>query len=205
MAKRKAQTTGSVQYVGDTDIPIPDNLPTIVDGQKLERSDQLIVAEFICTLYASNKFTLKNCLAEVGIRSSSTWHSWRKSVESIDQMWVKAKEAKSQVYRSTIQEMAVTSLERQITGYWVDGEEVTEHVEFVYPRDENGFIIDGSEPIAEVVTSRSRKKKKIYVKPSPTATIFALTNLDPKNFKRNPTEEDEANREVNIPVISWVD
>lgn len=197
MAKRKAREEAVVRYVGKTDIPFPPDLPVVLPGIRPSKKDILKISSFVCLLYASDKLTLKKSLRAAGIRSESTFHEWRKAHEEIETEFQNARVKKADVYRQDIQETAISSLKKQITGFVVDTTEITEEVE-IRTAEEGGQ--------EEVVTSRKIKQKKTYVRPSVTATIFALSNLDSKNFKRNVTEDDiEGDKSVNIPVIRWVD
>lgn len=208
MAKSKATNLPQItpgEFIPNTDVQFPKKLPVLSRGQKPGEKDMLVLANFICDLYSENVHPLTECLQFAGIRSAATWMKWVRENETVKMLYEKAKKAKADVYRGNLRELAVTSAEKQITGYTVPLEEVSETVELVFPRDEAGNIIPNEQPIMELVTARTIKRKVVYVKPSPTMTLGILYNTDPDNFKRIPTEDDEAARTTNIPPIDWVD
>lgn len=194
MAKRqaKSKSPAKVNYVPNTDIIIPINLPVVSRGQKPTKEQIETLAAFVCEMYATDLFPLKECLRFAGIKSEATWHFWKRENEAVKAFYENAKRQKSEVYRSGLLQRALTSLEKQVTGYTVDLEEVADTIEF----KEEG--IGDNKQLIETITGRTVRKKKIYIKPSPTATIFTLINLDPANYKRAPVESVSA---ISDPIL----
>lgn len=209
MAKRQAQqlqsNTPVIEYVPKTDVEIPSDLPIVVRGQKLTEEQIIKVVKFACDIYATNTYPLHDCLRFAGVMSEATFHFWKRDFKAVKDLFEKAKADKAHSYRNQIRELSWDSLKKQITGYTVDLEEISDTIEFV----EDGIDKDRGKKRtptgAQTITSRKVTTRKIYVKPSPMMTVFALTNLDPENFKRLPTEENANPDGVNIPIIEWVD
>ncbi len=211
MAKRQAQPlqgnlpTLPPKYVPKTDVPIPNDLPVLVRGQKLSEGDIIRVAKFVCEIYATNTYPLHDCLKFAGVKSEATYHFWKRDYKAVKDLHEAATRAKSLSYRNQVRELAWDSLKKQINGYTVDLDEVSDTIEFV----EQGIDStkgNRAEPMgAHTITTRTIKKKKVYVRPSPTLTMFVLNNLDRENFERLPTRETPNPDGVNIPLIQWVD
>lgn len=206
MAKRQAQQLPSnpqVEYVPNTDVPIPSDLPVVTRGQKLTEAQIIQVAKFACDIYATNTYPLHDCLRFAGVMSEATFHFWKRDFKAVKDLHEAATKAKSLSYRNQVRELAWDSLKKQINGYTVELDEVSDTIEFV----EGETTDDSQEPTkqAHTITTRTIKRKKVYVRPSPTLTMFVLTNLDSDNFKRLPNDENVNTEGVSIPPISWVD
>lgn len=185
MAKRKAKTglpAQQIEFVPKTEIPIPNDLPVVVKGNKVEKEAAIQIALFVCDLYATNVYPLVSCLQFAGIRSDSTWLRWVREVEEVKALYADAKRRRAKAYVLDLHERSIDSLQRQISGEVVDMMDVTETIEFV--ENEQGEIV-------EKITARTIKKKQTYVRPSSTATMFALINIDFENFKKAPEPKTE--------------
>lgn len=139
-------------------------------GRRLTKNRKIELARQACELYATDQYTLSECLAQVGINSDSTWYKWIAEVEEIEELYEEAKTAKAEEYRKGLVDRARTTLERYLEGFTI---EVQEKEGTVSP--------DGTE-----VRINKIKTKVIYVKPSMRAVEFVLTNMDGRNFSRYP-------------------
>lgn len=201
MAKSRAVTKKNlpekVAFIEGTEVAIPPNLFPVQKGQRPPDESIVQISNFICDLYATNKFPLTECLKAAGVGSEATFFRWCKELKAVKDLYELAKVAKSAIYRTQLRELALSSAQRQIGGYKVNLEEVFETVEIV--EDETG------EGKSEVITSRTVKTKQVYVRPSPTLTFAILKNLDKANFQGNPSIEDkDGDMPTNIPLIEWV-
>lgn len=207
MAKGKANgkknLPANIKFVEGTEVAIPPDLYPVQKGQRPPEEEIIKLSRFICELYATNKFPLAECLKAAGVGSEATFFRWCKNLKAVKELYETAKMDKSAIYRTQLRELATTSLAKQITGYKIGLEEVTETVEVVEGETEEG---KPNGIATEVITARTVRTKQVYVKPSATATIFVLSNLDKGNFQRNPSIEDkEGDFPVNIPPIEWVE
>lgn len=147
-------------------------LPKPSKGRDLSIEDKIRMAEEVCKLYATDQYTIKECLRSVGIKSESTWALWRKDIEEIEELYLKAKHEKEQRYNEGLVERALTSLERAVEGFHIDAIE-----------QEGTVTPDGNFIVSKV------KKKQIYVKPSVGAITYVLNNLKRGTFTRNPAPD----------------
>lgn len=143
-------------------------------GVDLTAEEKLEKARIVCDLYATDQYTLPQCLKQAGIYSDSTWYKWVKEIEVIAELYQEAQTRKGETYRSNLVTRARNRLEMFIDG-WI--QEVTEQE--AVP----GKAKEGQEtPI--LITKV--KKKQIYIKPSIRAVEFVLVNLDGKTYTKNP-------------------
>lgn len=166
-------------------------LPVVAAGRTTTEEDRLQLAEFICSLYSTNNYSLRQVLAAAGISSTETWYRWTQESEEIDTLYLEAQEMRSRVYTGGLVEKARTMLERHLEGYTVTTTE--QHLEPTIPAD-------NAEPVMVVV---KEVQKQVYVKPVFRATEFVLTNLDQDNFAINPdpTANIELPDDIKIEII----
>lgn len=148
-------------------------------GVDLSKEEKIRIAQEVCELYATDQYTLEECLAQAGIRSDSTWYKWRSEIEEIEKLYEDAKIQKAENYRINLVGRARTTLERYLDGFTVELNEQEGHI------DEKGNL-----RIDKV------KQKKVYVKPSMRAVEFVLTNMDGKNFTRFPEPTKAVNEQL---------
>jgi hypothetical protein len=142
-------------------------------GRNLSRNKKIEKAKSVCEMYATDQYTLDVCLQENGITSDSTWYKWMEEIEEIGELYKEAKAKKHEVYKSHLVTRARTSLERYLDGFTIEVVERT------------GEIIQLGDGQEEMRT-RSVKQKTMYIKPSMRAIELVLTNLDGRNFTKNP-------------------
>ena len=129
--------------------------------------DKIEIANRICELYEAGNVTIASCCEEVGITERTLWN-WAVGISEISDRYKKAKERAATIGKEGIREKALDGLQRLITGFWIDDEEVEEFF------NQTGQMI-----------SRKVRKKKKYFAPNVTAVIFALKNVDPVNWNEN--------------------
>lgn len=155
---------------------IPENLPIISAGRKTSTEDKIMIAESICNLYATDKYTMKELLLAHGIKAESTWVFWRQELNIINTLYKNAIEKKEKVYYTKLKERAKTALERRI-----DGELITlETRRYKVPKNAKGEEMEG------VQMELEKTEREVYIPPSDTAIQIALYNHDAKNFNKNP-------------------
>jgi hypothetical protein len=170
MGKRRTVTYEGKQY----------KLPAISPGRQSTLEQRLQIAELVCTMYASDQYTIEECTNKAGI-TFRTWRQWVNEISQISELYQKAIAEKDAAYKHRIKERARTALERSIEGYKVETKELSEVV------TESGIVT-------------LQKVKEQYVKPNPTLIIFALSNTDKENFKRSPENETTINNQFNVQV-----
>lgn len=159
------------------------------DVQRVRTEEErMAIAARICEMYATDQFSIKQCLKSQGIKSRTTWFNWCNTNPIIKKMYDDSIALKDQVYKHGVKERAQKMLEKFISGYT---KKVTE-IKF----EDMG---NGTRRIIE------QKEKEVYVKPSAGALMYVLNNLDGGNFQRNPEPETGGNDVTNIPPRVWVD
>lgn len=157
-------------------------LPKISPGRNLRKREKIKIAEMVCRMYASDLYTLGDCLQHCGVRSDSTWRKWLEEIEEIEILYKDAIEAKDTTYRDSLKRRARSTLEKYIEGFTVQ-------------TTERAGLIDTK---TGVITTTAVKEKEIYIRPSMRAVEFVLTNVDGRNFTRNPEPYKAGNE--NIPT-----
>ena len=120
-------------------------------------------ADLICELVASGDYKIVDLCKKAGI-SHETYYAWKKSKPEFSESLKRSEEQRLEVFKN----MARSGLAKLLDVY--EYEEI--HTEYVDDPKNAG--------------KPKIKSKKIITKkimPNPTAVIFALTNLDPANFK----------------------
>lgn len=173
-------------------------LAVLDKGGQLPDEEKVKIAELVCKMYATDKYNLQSCLEACGVRSRGTWYKWTETVEQIEQLFINAQKEKDSHYMSQLKERARTSLERFIDGFT---REVTEREAEPVP---TGEVDDEGNPIMALKTTKV-KKKEVFIKPSMRAIEHVLFNADARNFEKNPKPVEKMNKDVDIPVIKWVD
>lgn len=140
-------------------------------GRNLTKPSKVKLAKAVCELYQTNRYTLEGCLKKVGIQSDATWYSWIDQIEEIKELYKEATEIKFENRKFALVAKARDAVERALDGYIV----TLVHNEGEMSEGENG----------EIKTVK-QKKQQVYIKPNLRAAEFLLTNLDGKNFSRNP-------------------
>lgn len=209
MAKGKSSkavtTTREVEFQGET-----YHLPIVGPGRSTSEEEKLAIAEVVCIMYATDDHALRNCLEVCGINSASTWYQWLDESAQIGTVYKAAQKKRDQIYRANLKQRARTMAERMITGFTKTLR--TRELENVSSlADEPEGDPDGDNeatlrtpPGSRLITTRL-VEKEVYIRPSPTLIQYALNNVDPENFERNPNGDGEFDDEVNLPPITWVE
>lgn len=153
-------------------------------GRDISISEKITIAQQVCELYSTDQYTLTVCLANFGIESDSTWYKWCHEIEEIEEAYNKAKEIKRTKYQGKLREKARTTLERYLDGFTVD---IVEQIGTA-KLGQNG---------EQVIEIDKVKNKQIYIRPSVTAALKVLYNVDGRNFTPNPEPYKAGNE--NIP------
>ena len=161
MAKRTTNKKTTTKSTGST---APSK------GRSLSKSQKINIAKKVCTLYATDKYPLMECLKKHGIKSFSTWYKWKAEVEEIEELYKIAIAQKDDHYKTALVQRAKKALEK-----WVDGYEFVE-TKIEYEKVGRAF-------------KQSKKVTTKKTKHSLTATMYVLNNFDKANFQRNPAPE----------------
>ena len=154
--------------------------PTKKKSSVRSKADKIKIAEKILENYSKGEFTLESCCGEEGI-TSRTLNNWVDSISEISESFKKAKEQNGKAKKEGLRKKGVDGLERLVTGFFVDEEEVTEI------RDRTGRI-----------SQTIKRTKKKYFAPNVTAIIFALKAIDPTTWDNQKEEEEETEKQVFI-------
>lgn len=163
-------------------------LAVIGKGRNVPIPEKVKIAKLVCTMYATNNYSLDECLAFCGIKSDSTWYDWLDSIEEIEPLYIDAQRQNSKKYYHKLKERARTMAEKMMEGYTVDVKETEEQI------DE-----DGEMKVTKV------RNKKIVMRPSVQLIQNVLYNTDARNFEKNPKPVEKINKDVDIPPIKWVE
>lgn len=168
---------------------IPADLPKPSKGRNLPDADKIRLATIACKLYATNEFTIEDCLLAVGIQSVGTWHNWQQSIEEIKALYEKAQAERESVYFESLKKRARTALEKAVTGFRVvtrtikrtplEGEQIIVKGDSI-PEDWEGYNM-----LTEVI------EKETFYAPNVSAIAYVLNNQDKGNFARNPEPDHE--------------
>jgi len=152
-------------------------------GRDIEIHEKIEIAEQVCEMYASDQYTLSACLSQFGIESDSTWYKWCQEIEEIEELYNKGKISKRETYREKLKQRARTTLERYLDGFTIDIVE------------QEATLQTGQNRKQEMVVTKI-KNKQIYVRPSVTAAIKILYNVDGENFTPNPEPYKSGNEKM---------
>ena len=125
------------------------------------------IVEQICSLIATDSYTIAEICQQVGI-AESTFHEWKSKKSEFSESLKKAENS----FNELIVAEAKKSLLKQIRGYTVQEKKTV--TADTGKRDEN------EKPIVRVKEHSVTDK---HYPPVPAAVIFALTNRDPDNWK----------------------
>lgn len=164
-------------------------------GEDLPVQHKIEVAELVCRMYATDKYTLQECLDHVGVTSDSTWYSWRDNVEEIEVLYIEAKRLKDRRYKHRLKNRARTMAERLIDGYTI---EVTER------EAEPVTVKEGGKEVTKMQTTKI-KMKQVVVRPSVKLIESTLYNFDGDNYVRNPEPYQAGNEklptEIKVEIV----
>lgn len=167
------------------------SVAVVTRGRQTTEAEKIEIADVVCMMYATDQFSLSDCLEQCGI-SPATWVAWKRQVKQIEFAYIDAQKTKDAIYRTRLRHRARTMAERMIDGMTI---ELTER------EAEQGVDEDGNPAL---FTTRI-KRKEVYVRPSVKLIETVLFNMDPVNFEKNPLPVEQINKEVDIPPIDWVD
>lgn len=142
------------------------------NGRRLSKAEKIRRAKKVCELYATDQYSLIDCLRSVGVNSDSTWSKWCNDIEEIGELYKEAQEKSETAYFNRLKIKARGSLEKRIEGFT---QKITE------TKYEEGR--DGNPKIKEQVI------KERYHPPSERLIEFVLTNKDEPNFKHKRFQE----------------
>lgn len=146
-------------------------------GEKLTKAKKIKMAREVCELYATDQYTLVECLKSVGIAGDATWSNWNRDIKEIKDLYENAKIEREKSFSERIKMKARTAFEKRIEGFFIDTEE-TIIENFSYTKEVDGEIEVLSKPVI-----KQKKKGKKYYPPSDVLIQVALYNKDPENFK----------------------
>lgn len=153
------------------------HLPMVDRGRDLSREEKIEIAEVVCMMYATDQYTIVECLNHCGVGSDNTWRNWRLEIEEIGEMYEKAKREKHETYADSLRQRARTALEKAIDGYKLTLEE----------RVGKPVLTRDGKTIIETVAV---KEKEIYIRPSVRAIEMVLYNLEGGTFSKSPEPYD---------------
>lgn len=155
------------------------SLAIIGKGRDVPREEKIKIAEAVCQLYATDRFSLDECLKECGVNSAVTWSNWLEEIEEIEPLYSEAQARKAFHYRTHLKERGLTMAEKLLCGYFV---EALEH-EGEAIVDDEGKPIDGEFKIIRV------KRRQIYIQPKVEVWKTIMYNFDPANFKQGRDQD----------------
>lgn len=159
---------------------IVTNVKSVLNDEKrIELSKKAI------DYWVDNLSTIEESANYVGI-SHSTLITWIKKYKELTEYYESKADERRQVYKDKLRTTASHSLLKRVQG----SEYEIAEVEGVYGLDESGN---------RVFFPKKAKKKKVVVQPSDTAIIFALTNVDPENFKNRH----QVDGEMEVKTFDW--
>lgn len=135
--------------------------------------------------WAEERISISKSAARVGL-PHSTFIKWRDEYKEAREYFELKRDMRQKVYRDHLSTSAMDSLLKRVEGVEYEVAEV----EGVYITDEEG---------RNIFKPKKAKKKKVFVQPSDTAIIFALTNTDPENFKNRH----QVDGDMNVKTVDW--
>lgn len=130
------------------------------------------IVKRICDLLEKDSFTIPEICAKVGI-SESIYYKWREDKVEFLEAIEKAKDK----FKDYLVDSAKNSLLKKVNGYEVEEKHI--------------IMIEGKPDANGNAKPKIKEQKTIkkHYSPDTTAIIFALSNLDPDNFKNRQTTE----------------
>lgn len=144
------------------------------------------IAELVCLMYQTDRFTLSECLEFCGILSDVTWYTWKKSIQEIEVLYQEAKILKDSIYKHRLKERARNMSERLIEGYTV---EVQERIEEPISEKKGNRIVTTMQ-VTQI------KTKQVHIRPSVKLIESTLYNFDGDNYVRNPEPYQAGNEKI---------
>lgn len=142
-------------------------------GRSLRKAQKIKIALAVCEMYASDQYTIKECIRANGIQSEATWAKWVNEIKEIEEAYLKAQVDRERNYNAGLVSRALTGLERSLEGF---------PVELV---EQEGEMIAGKDG-QTVFSVKKIKRKQVYVRPSVPAIMYVLNNLKSGTFTGNP-------------------
>lgn len=167
------------------------SLAIISKGRDIPREEKIKIAEAVCQLYATDRFTLADCLKECGVNAHLTWFNWMSEISEISELYSEAQARKALHYRTHLKERGLTMAEKLLCGYFV---EALEH-EGEAVVDDEGRPIDGEFKMIRV------KRRQIYIQPKVEVWKTIMFNMDPNNFRQGQDpEKGEQPHKISIEI-----
>jgi len=181
---------------GTTEVPKKSKAKSTT-STKLQVDEKRQIAARIFELYQDGKFTIESCCKECGI-APRTLSNWCLDDAEIAAGYKKAKEESGKMGREWLREKALDSLQKLITGFWIEEPETeTETTEI---KNRHGVV-------TQTITRTKSRTKKRYIQPNPTAIIFTLKNRDPEHWNvaepTGPVDEVEQVFKVGDQIIKF--
>lgn len=150
----------------------PTKLPGYVHLSDRPEKEEMQIFSTILTDFQTGLYGLQECIdrSESGITITEFWQ-WINNRPHYSDLYDAAYETHKKAYNYNIQERARASLSKLINGYSQVLESVS-YVEKISPTGETIMI-----PV-------ERRKQEKYIPANVHAVMFALTNRDPKEWKR---------------------
>ncbi|MGB0925494.1 MAG: hypothetical protein ACPGTS_02190 [Minisyncoccia bacterium] len=171
-------------------------IATIGPGRNISEADKIGIAGLVCIMYATDQYSLDECLNNCGIKSDGTWWNWLDQIKEIEPLYIEAQRQKDRRYRHKLVHRARTMAERLVDGYTVNVEE--REAEAVRVKNDKG------EETIQMQTTKV-KRKEVVIRPSVKMIENVLFNMDAKMYEKNPKPVEKMNKDVNIPPIKWVE
>lgn len=171
-------------------------IASVSQGVILSEKEKINIAELVCKMYATGRYSVQNILDFVGI-GKNAWMCWVNEVKQIGQLYYEAQEKKDVIFRSDLKERARTQVEKWVNGYTM---ELTEK------EAEPVQVDDGKGNITTELRTVKIRKKEVFISPPVKLLEMILYNMDGKNFKKFPDEfkggnEDKMPTEIKIEII----
>lgn len=158
-------------------------IAVIGKGKDVPEAEKIAIAGLVCLMYATDLYSLDECLAACGITSDSTWYKWLDEIGEIEPLYLEAQRQKDRRYRHKMKQRARTMAERLLEGYSF---ELTER---------EAEPTQDSEGNTTLITTKV-KRKEVIVRPSVRLIETFLFNLDGRNFTRNPEPYKAGNEQL---------
>ncbi|WP_372936279.1 phBC6A51 family helix-turn-helix protein [Mariniphaga sediminis] len=144
------------------------------------------IVKRICELISNDSFTIKEICEDVAI-AESTFYKWKAEKSEFSE----AVEAAQQKFNENLIPEAKRSLKKLVTGYTV--------TEIKTVTVDSGKKNEDDKPIVKV---KEHSKTEKHIQPNFNAVAFALTNMDPENWKnKQNTELTGKNGEPVVPSV----
>ena len=197
MATRQSKSGNRKKRIARKVVTFDDqkfSIALIGKGRNIPKEEKIAIAGLVCLMYATDLYTLDDCLAFCHIKSDVTWYNWLDEIEEIEPLYEEAKRQKFRRYRHKLRERLLTQTERMISGYTVDVEEsIMTPVTTIQP---NG---SSEKKITKMEVTMIRKKQ-VVIRPSARIIETMLFNIDGRNFTRSPEPYKAGNEEMPTEV-----